>query len=314
MSESTCLMCIVSLVCVVFNYLCIHFLSCNKHVPYPIQLSLYSSHRNWISVKWSCPLDSLKPRKYLSFPRMSTPMFVVPSAEVPWLLQNLEASAGAPSLSADAMETEVSVVRSPIKYTPTPSDAGSKDVEICVKNWRTQSLKQNQSLRRNPLRMSRKEVHRSMCHLSSTKKMLQSLIKDIGKIPLDAPRRESINLEGNQVKLRMPTGHAELPPVAPVNKLIISPGEYSMDEGTTRWIFKDQVKDPPWSPLEGDHTRRRPLRPLLIVQENLHEWWRRARRARAGILAKSFSLVKTAILCCWTWYEWVLFFRTERLN
>ena len=80
-----------------------------------------------------------------SFPRMSTPMFAVPSAEVPRLLRNLEASAGAPSLSDEAMETEsaatptpsetdrllqVSVVSSPIKYPPTPSDAGSKDVEM----------------------------------------------------------------------------------------------------------------------------------------------------------------------------------------
>ena len=85
------------------------------------------------------------PASTSSFPRMSTPMFAVPSAEVPRLLQNLEASAGAPSLSDDAMETEsaatptpseidrllqVSVVKSPIKYPPTPSDAGSKDVEM----------------------------------------------------------------------------------------------------------------------------------------------------------------------------------------
>ena len=72
-------------------------------------------------------------------------MFAVPSAEVPRLLQNLEASAGAPSLLDDAIETEsaatptpsetdcllqVSVVRSPIKYPPTPAAAGSKDVEM----------------------------------------------------------------------------------------------------------------------------------------------------------------------------------------
>ena len=85
------------------------------------------------------------PTSTSSFPRMSTPMFAVPSAEVPQLFQNLEASAGAPSLSDDAMETEsaasptpseidrllqVSVVKSPIKYPPTPIDAGSKDAEM----------------------------------------------------------------------------------------------------------------------------------------------------------------------------------------
>ena len=55
------------------------------------------------------------PASTSSFPRMSTLMFAVPSAEVPRLLQNLEASAGAPSLSDDAMETESAA-------TPTQSE------------------------------------------------------------------------------------------------------------------------------------------------------------------------------------------------
>ena len=56
-----------------------------------------------------------RPASTSSFPRMSTPMFAVPSAEVPRLLQNLEASAGAPSLLDDAMGTESAA-------TPTPSE------------------------------------------------------------------------------------------------------------------------------------------------------------------------------------------------